>query len=141
MTETTQVGRQDEGLVIVHPDGRHELGSFDTVKLPCDTEDWMKTYRPGCRLVRMRLVPIEEVNGYTTVTPPPRDIERSIEIQFFKDGKWKSNGKAYGEMEWIADLDLHMNLEPEYLWRVADVVKYSTPFVPRPNTCTRKTSL
>lgn len=53
-----------EGWVFIHQDGRHEADHFnaeltqmwkDGQYHPCTEKEWGEKYRPGCKLVRMRL--------------------------------------------------------------------------------------
>lgn len=55
------------GWVIIHPDGRYELDYFsvrnfrtkaDGYTEPITPEAWRDDYRPGCQIVRMRVVPL-----------------------------------------------------------------------------------
>lgn len=55
------------GWVIIHPDGRYELDYFSVRNFrtkvagytePITPEAWRDDYRPGCQIVRMRVVPL-----------------------------------------------------------------------------------
>lgn len=58
---------QREGYVILHPDGYIELTYFfnkkwktklDGYKEDIGVDSWMKTYRPHCKITRMKLVDV-----------------------------------------------------------------------------------
>lgn len=63
--------KPDEGWIIIHPNGYYETAYFnntyfctklDMYGSKVTPEFWRDTYRPDCKIIKMKLVPIDKNN-------------------------------------------------------------------------------